>query len=97
MAWWMHWPLCLRILNFRKPTHWKLEASDLAPLARIPHLRALDISELDVDSASFVMGLEELELLKVKPRSELSLALGGCTFDSGSELAQLKLSLLGMG
>lgn len=89
--------LRLRILNFRKPTHWKLEASDLAPLARIPHLRALDISELDVDSASFVMGLEELELLKVKPRSELSLALGGCTFDSGSELAQLKLSLLGMG
>lgn len=89
--------LRLKILNFRRPTHWKLDSSDLAPLARITHLRALDISDLKVTTASFLMGLGELELLKVKPRSELSLALGGCTFDSANELAKLKLTLLGMG
>lgn len=89
--------LRLKILNLRKPTNWKLEAADLAPLARIPHLRALDISDLDVDGVSFVMALEELEELRVAPRSELSHTLGGCTFDSATELAKLKLSLLGMG
>lgn len=48
-------------------------------------------------SARFVMALEGLEELRVAPRSELSHTLGGCTFDSATELAKLKLSLLGMG
>lgn len=89
--------LRLKILNFHNPTERNLKGADLAPLARIPHLRALDLSELDVEGVSFVMGLEELEVLRVAPRSELSHALGGCTFDSATELAKLKLSLLGMG
>ncbi len=91
-------PACkLRIMRMRNPENWDLKASDLAPLNHIPHLKALDISDLDVDGVAFVMGLEELEVLKVAPRSELSKALGGCTFDSATEIAKLKLSLLGMG
>jgi hypothetical protein len=94
-------PVCrLRIMRMHNPEqlwNWGLKASDLAPLSRIPHLKALDLSDLDVDGVAFVMGLEELEVLKVAPRSELSKALGGCTFDSATEIAKLKLSLLGMG
>ena len=44
-----------------------------------------------------VMGLSELELLKIMPRSELSKKLGGCTFDTPGQVAKLQLQLLGLG
>lgn len=88
--------LRLKILNFHNPTEQILKSADLAPLARIPHLRALDISDLAVEDARFVMGLGELRELRVAPRSWLSHTLGGCTINSATKLAKLKLSLLGM-
>jgi Leucine-rich repeat (LRR) protein len=66
-------------------------------LSRITHLRALDLSQCDLDDLLPVMGLGELELLKILPRSELSKKMGGCTFDTPSEVAKLQLQLLGMG
>jgi hypothetical protein len=42
------------------------------------------------------MGLTELELLRIRPRSDLSKKLGGCTFDTPAQVAKLKLQLLGM-
>ncbi|WP_341883898.1 hypothetical protein [Synechococcus sp. UW140] len=66
-------------------------------LGRITHLRALDLSECELDDLLPVMGLSELELLKILPRSELSKKLGGCTFDTPGQVAKLQLQLLGMG
>ena len=61
------------------------------------HLHALDLSQCDLDDLLPVMGLSELELLKILPRSELSKKLGGCTFDTPAQVAKLQLQLLGMG
>ena len=65
-------------------------------LGRITHLRALDLSQCDLDDLLPVMGLSELELLKIMPRSELSKKLGGCTFDTPGQVAKLQLLLLGL-
>jgi Leucine-rich repeat (LRR) protein len=96
----------LKILNLNQaiPLH-RIKASDLAPLTQISNLRALDISELKFSEisteimgfASLLIGLAELEVLRVAPRTALSRTLGSCTFDSATEIAKLKLSLLGMG
>jgi Leucine-rich repeat (LRR) protein len=66
-------------------------------LSRITHLRALDLSQCDLDDLLPVMGLGELELLKILPRSELSKKMGGCTFDTPGQVAKLQLLLLGLG
>jgi len=42
-----------------------------------------------------VIGLGELEWLRIRPRSELSRKLGGCTFESKGKVAQVQLQLLG--
>jgi Leucine-rich repeat (LRR) protein len=65
-------------------------------LARITHLQALDLSSCELDDIQLVMGLAELELLKVRPRSDLSKKLGGCSFHTPGEVAKLKLQMLGM-
>jgi Leucine-rich repeat (LRR) protein len=65
-------------------------------LGRIAHLRALDLSQCDLDDLLPVMGLSELELLKIRPRSELSKKHGGCTFDTPGQVAKLQLQLLGL-
>jgi hypothetical protein len=65
-------------------------------LARITHLQALDLSSCELDDIQLVMGLAELELLRIRPRSDLSKKLGGCTFDTPGQVAKLKLQLLGM-
>lgn len=43
------------------------------------------------------MGLNELELLKIAPRSDLSKKMGGCSFETRGQVAKLQLQLLGMG
>jgi Leucine-rich repeat (LRR) protein len=65
-------------------------------LARIPHLRTLDLSGCSLENLLFVVGLAELEELKIEPRSELSRKLGGCTFEGRGKVAKLQLQLLGM-
>ena len=65
-------------------------------IAKITHLRALDLSSCELDDIHPVMGLSELELLKIRPRTELSKKLGGCTFDTPGQVAKLQLQLLGM-
>ena len=65
-------------------------------LARITHLRALDLSGCELDDLLPIMGLTELELLKIRPRSELSKKHGGCTFDTPGQIAKLQLQVLGM-
>ena len=65
-------------------------------LSRITHLRALDLSQCDLDDLLPVMGMSELELLKILPRSDLSKKLGGCTFDTPGQVAKLQLQLLGL-
>jgi Leucine-rich repeat (LRR) protein len=65
-------------------------------LARITHLKALDLSNCEIEDILPVMGLAELELLRIRPRSDLSKKLGGCTFDTPGQVAKLKLQLLGM-
>jgi len=73
-------PQCrLRISDSR---FWSsIRISNPEVLGRITHLRALDLSQCDLDDLLPVIGLGELELLKILPRSELS----------------KKLELLGMG
>lgn len=75
---------------------WSMRISNPEVLSRITHLRALDLSQFDLNDLLPVMGLTELELLKIKPRSELSKKLGGCTFDTPGQVAKLQLQLLGL-
>jgi hypothetical protein len=42
------------------------------------------------------MGLTELELLKIRPGSDLSKKLGGCTIETPGKIATLQLQLLGL-
>jgi hypothetical protein len=65
-------------------------------LSRITHLRALDLSQCDLDDLLPVMGLTELELLKIRPGSDLSKKLGGCTIETPGKIATLQLQLLGL-
>lgn len=65
-------------------------------LSRVPHLRVLDLSQCDLDDLLPVMGMSELELLKILPRSDLSKKLGGCTYDTPGQVAKLQLQLLGL-
>ena len=90
-------PQCrLRISDSR---YWFSSARISNPevLGRIIHLRALDISQCDLDDLLPVMGLNELELLKIAPRSDLSKKMGGCSFETRGQVAKLQLQLLGMG
>jgi len=64
-------------------------------LSRITHLRALDLSSCELEDLVPVIGLGELEWLRIRPRSELSRKLGGCTFESKGKVAQVQLQLLG--
>jgi hypothetical protein len=68
--------------------------NNLEALSRITHLRALDLSSCELKDLLPVMGMGELEWLKIRPRSELSKKLGGCTFDTPGQVA--KLQLLGL-
>ena len=88
-------PQChLRISDSRSWSNVRI--SNLEVLSRITHLRSLDLSQCDLDDLLPVMGLSELELLKILPRSELSKKLGGCTFDTPGQVAKLQLQLLGL-
>lgn len=70
---------------------------NLQILSKITHLRALDLSKCEVDNLMPVICLNELEQLRIRPRSDLSKKLGGCTFDTSGQMAKLQLQLLGMG
>lgn len=85
-------------LRISDSSYWStVRISNPEVLGRITHLRALDLSQCNLDDLPPVMGLSELELLKILPRSELSKKLGGCTFDTPGQVAKLQLQLLGMG
>ena len=85
-------------LRISDSSNWStVRISNPEVLGRITHLRALDLSQCSLDDLLPVMGLGELELLKILPRSELSKKLGGCTFDTPGQVAKLQLQLLGMG
>ena len=85
-------------LRISDSSNWStVRISNPEVLGRITHLRALDLSQCSLDDLLPVMGLGELELLKILPRSELSKKLGGCTFDTPGQVAKLLLQLLGMG
>jgi len=85
-------------LRISDSSYWSnVRISNPEVLGRITHLRALDLSQCNLDDLPPVIGLSELELLKILPRSELSKKLGGCTFDTPAQVAKLQLQLLGMG
>lgn len=84
-------------LRISDGTSWSVRINNPEVLSRITHLRSLDLSKCDLDDLLPVMGLRELELLKIIPRSGLSEKLGGCTFDTPGQVAKLQLQLLGMG
>ena len=88
-------PQCL--LRISDSSNWSnARINNPEVLGRITHLRALDLSECELDDLLPVMGLSELELLKILPRSELSKKLGGCTFETRGQVAKLQLQLLGL-
>lgn len=88
-------PQCrLRIIDSNAWSFVQIDNPDA--LVRITHLQALDLSSCELDDIQLVMGLAELELLRIRPRSDLSKKLGGCTFDTPGQVAKLKLQLLGM-
>ncbi len=89
-------PQC-RLRISKSPFWTSVRISNPEVLSRITHLRALDLSQCYLDDLLPVMGLSELELLKILPRSELSKKLGGCTFDTPGKVAKLQLQLLGVG
>ena len=91
--------LRLKIMSFNSADNSKsLDVLDLESLSRIPHLSALDLSGLEsIDHVGFALALRELEFFKVAPRSKLSKAIGGCTFDTKSKIDRLKLLLLAIG
>jgi len=88
-------PQCrLRISDSHR--YWGMRINNPEALSRITHLRALDLSRCDLENLLPVMGMTELELLKILPRSDLSKKLGGCTFDTPGQVAKLQLQLLGL-
>lgn len=84
-------------LRFSDSRSWStLRISNPEVLSRITHLRALDLSQCNLDDLHPVMGMTELELLKIQPRSDLSKKLGGCTFDTPGKVAKLQLQLMAL-
>ena len=84
-------------LRIRDSSNWSsVHITNPDVLARITHLQALDLSNCELNDILPVMALAELEQLRIRPRSDLSKKLGGCTFDTPGEVAKLKLQLLGM-
>jgi hypothetical protein len=65
-------------------------------LSRISCIKALDLSDCRIDNLNVVLGLPNLEWLRILPRSELSKKFGGCKFESQSKVAKLQLQALGM-
>jgi hypothetical protein len=54
----------------------------------------LDLSDCDLSDITAIAKLDQLELLKVQPRTELSKTLGKATFDSKGQIDKLRLKLL---
>ena len=82
------------------PTHlivktaWSAELQKISGIGRVTSLTSLDLSDCDLVDITAIAGLDNLELLKVQPRTELSKALGKATFDSKSQIDKLRLKLL---
>ena len=79
--------LCLR-------TDWGAELKKVSGIGRVPTLKSLDLSDCNVEDITSISALENLEVLKVQPRTELSKALGKATFDTKGQVDKLRLKLL---
>jgi hypothetical protein len=79
--------LCLR-------TDWGAELKKVSGIGRVTTLKSLDLSDCNVEDITSISALENLEVLKVQPRTELSKALGKATFDTKGQVDKLRLKLL---
>jgi hypothetical protein len=62
-------------------------------ITRLTRLKSLDLSSCFFSGSSIFLSLNQLEFLKVQPRSEMSKLLGGCTLEK-SEIEAMRLRLL---
>jgi hypothetical protein len=75
-------------------TDWGAELLKITGIGRVTTLTSLDLSGCDLVDITAIAGLDQLELLKVQPRTELSKSLGKATFDSKGQIDKLRLKLL---
>ena len=75
-------------------THWGAELEKISGIGRVTTLTSLDLSDCDLSDITAIAKLDQLELLKVQPRTELSKTLGKATFDSKGQIDKLRLKLL---
>ncbi len=79
-------------LNVR--TDWGGELRKITGVGSLMSLKGLDLSDCDVDDITAIAALENLQSLKIKPRTELSKKLGKATFDTKGQVDKLRLKLL---
>ena len=79
-------------LNVR--TDWGGELRRITGIGSITTLKSLDLSDCNIDDITAIAALENLESLKIQPRTDLSKKLGKATFDSKGQVDKLRLKLL---
>ena len=67
---------------------------DITGICKVSTLTSLDLSDCDLVDISGIVGLNKLELLMVKPRTELSKSLGKATFEGKAQINKLRLKIL---
>ena len=84
----------LNITELRLRTDWSAKLKKVTGIGRATTLKSLDLSGCNVEDITSIAALENLEVLKVQPRTELSKALGKATFDTKGQVDKLRLKLL---
>jgi len=79
-------------LNVR--TDWGGQLRKLTGIGSISTLKVLDLSGCNIDDITAIAALENLELLRIQPRTELSKKFGKATFDTKGQVDKLRLKLL---
>ena len=78
-------PACrLRLFNYN--------SINLSSLAKLSNLKALDLDNITINDLIPIVGMQELEYLHFPPGSLPE--LGGCTFNTVSKIAKLKMQLM---
>ncbi len=86
--------LVLEPTHLEVTTNYGNELQKITGIGIVKTLTSLDLSNCDLSDITGIIGLENLELLKIKPRTELSKSLGKAIFEGKEQIDKLRLKLL---
>ena len=84
----------IKVTELNVRTEWGSELKKITGIGLATTLTSLDLSGCNLADITAIAPLENLEMLKVQPRTELSKKLGKATFDSKGQIDKLRLKLL---